>query len=264
MPSLRFKRKKIGGARGASIRAAVAKAMQVVKGGFHSKYGYRDQGTQTSAGTSIMRKYTSNTGGPFPIKVMKTVRYCTRDIITVGTSGLFGSIKEYNLNGLFDPDHSGTGHQPYFFDELSSIWGRYKVYNCKVRFEIVAPTGAADFAIGYMITNPAQTASTIAGATLERVKETNMGQVVTVGDTGARRRVVNIDIPISKAFNFTKSQFNDDVDQTTAAVTGNPPSPVNIQIACADLALGSSGSVTIITTLTFWTQFYSRKFVAQS
>jgi len=53
-------------------------------------------------------------------------------------------VYSYNLNSVFDPNLTGTGHQPMGFDQLKALYGRYRVYNCKykVRFFVanVGPT----------------------------------------------------------------------------------------------------------------------------
>jgi len=38
-----------------------------------------------------------------------------------------------NLNSLFDPDRTGTGHQPYFYDQASSIYNRYRVLRTRYK-----------------------------------------------------------------------------------------------------------------------------------
>jgi len=38
---------------------------------------------------------------------------------------------KYNLNGLFDPNNSGTGHQPKGYDQLSALYQRYRVYQTR-------------------------------------------------------------------------------------------------------------------------------------
>lgn len=37
----------------------------------------------------------------------------------------------YNLNNIYDPDQTGTGHQPMLHDQLSVAYQRYRVRACK-------------------------------------------------------------------------------------------------------------------------------------
>lgn len=46
----------------------------------------------------------------------------------------------FNLNSLYDPDRTGTGHQPYGYDPLSQLYNRYRVISCGWR--ISSPSGS--------------------------------------------------------------------------------------------------------------------------
>lgn len=37
------------------------------------------------------------------------------------------AVQVFNLNSLFDPDRTGAGHQPRYFDQLAALYGRYRV-----------------------------------------------------------------------------------------------------------------------------------------
>ena len=39
----------------------------------------------------------------------------------------------FRWNSLFDPDYTGTGHQPFMHDQLSGIWRNYHVLGARVR-----------------------------------------------------------------------------------------------------------------------------------
>jgi hypothetical protein len=41
-----------------------------------------------------------------------------------------------NLNNIYDPNATGTGHQPMFHDELAAVYGRYRVVSALVKFTI--------------------------------------------------------------------------------------------------------------------------------
>ena len=58
-------------------------------------------------------------------------KMCYSDIATF--TGLVSVDKVYRLNSLFDPDLTGTGHQPRYYDEMSNLYSAYRVLSCKVR-----------------------------------------------------------------------------------------------------------------------------------
>ncbi len=51
------------------------------------------------------------------------------------SSGLTGSTG-YRLNGMFDPDYSGTGIQPTYYDQMSLLYSKYRVYKATVTVEL--------------------------------------------------------------------------------------------------------------------------------
>lgn len=45
--------------------------------------------------------------------------------------GVGGGRYAFNLNSIFDPNLSATGHQPYGHDTLATLYNRYRVISCK-------------------------------------------------------------------------------------------------------------------------------------
>ena len=67
---------------------------------------------------------------PVPPKFVTTVRYA--DVVNLSiTSGAFAS-QVFSCNGLFDPDVTGTGHQPLYFDQLIALYQHYNVMSSKI------------------------------------------------------------------------------------------------------------------------------------
>jgi hypothetical protein len=60
---------------------------------------------------------------------------------TVTLSSTSGALvqKQFRLNSLFDPDLTGTGHQPRYFDQLcggAGPYSKYRVTHCNVTLEV--------------------------------------------------------------------------------------------------------------------------------
>jgi hypothetical protein len=58
------------------------------------------------------------------------------------------------LNGAYDPDVTGTGHQPYLFDQFMALYQRYRVIRSGViiRYVPVATTNAGAVFMGFIPT----------------------------------------------------------------------------------------------------------------
>ena len=46
------------------------------------------------------------------------------------------AMQSFRTSSLYDPDRTGTGHQPLFYDEMSTIYNQYRVLGakCTIRF----------------------------------------------------------------------------------------------------------------------------------
>jgi len=82
-----------------------------------------------------------NSTNVFPRRLVTKFKYNDNPAMAISAGAGITDYK-FNLNGLYDPDSSGTGHQPYGFDESMALYSRYRVYKCSWR--IVMPTVATD------------------------------------------------------------------------------------------------------------------------
>lgn len=200
---------------------------------------------------------------PFPPHKVYKLRYQNTHVVTVGTSGVLGSIVKYNLNNLYDPDQTGAGHQPYGFDQLAGIYNRYKVIGAKVEFVLTDPTEDA-IAFIYTVTNPSNESETIAGLNPDAAAEKQMSGKLRLNATGNQYLKKSFYMPIALAAGLTKLQFKTDVDNFTAATSGAPGSKVQLQFATANERSLSTGSLLCSINITYYALFYQRKVMSQS
>lgn len=65
-----------------------------------------------------------------PVVEYKKMRYASVDTLSINNS--FTAQKRFSLNGIFDPDITGIGHQPLGFDEMMAKYNKYTVLGAKV------------------------------------------------------------------------------------------------------------------------------------
>lgn len=86
-----------------------------------------------------------STGLGFPRRLTQTHRYAQTGTLSTGA---LGALVTYNFrcNGMFDPDASGAGHQPMYFDQLTALYDHYCVIGSKMTITFcqadTAPTTA--------------------------------------------------------------------------------------------------------------------------
>ncbi len=64
---------------------------------------------------------------PFPPRMIKVVRYSDKFALTEAAAGA-GAFNVFTPSSLYDPDNTGVGHQPMFFDQLCTSTGPYTQY----------------------------------------------------------------------------------------------------------------------------------------
>lgn len=103
--------------------------------------GSQQRTISTNRGTTILR----NAFG-MPDNLETTLVYGDSIILTPGVSA-FAS-KAYSLTSLYDPDPAVGGAQPYFFDQLMAIYGRYTVIGAKLTATFTYDRGNSDTSSG--------------------------------------------------------------------------------------------------------------------
>lgn len=93
-------------------------------------------------------------GNGFPAKVKSLHRY-NETILLTATSGVLTTYA-FSCNGMYDPNISGTGHQPLYFDQLSAIYNHYTVIGSKCTIK-VSPRDASNvvFQVGMYVNDGA-------------------------------------------------------------------------------------------------------------
>jgi hypothetical protein len=73
-------------------------------------------------------------GVGFPDQLKCTLKYKETGI---SFSGATPAAQVYRVNSLFDPNLTGIGHQPNYFDQLTAVYGQYLVTAAKVSARII-------------------------------------------------------------------------------------------------------------------------------
>lgn len=71
----------------------------------------------------------------FPDRILTKVRYHDTYSLAITLGSLARQIMY--LNSTFDPDNTGTGHQPLYRDTYASIYDQYAVVACKYKVKVI-------------------------------------------------------------------------------------------------------------------------------
>lgn len=66
----------------------------------------------------------------FPDRLRTKLQYC--DVIQLAASAGSPALYQFRMASLYDPDYTGAGHQPQWYDQLSAVYSFYKVVGSKI------------------------------------------------------------------------------------------------------------------------------------
>jgi len=113
------------------------------------------------------------------------LRYADNISQTSGASaGTFGSEWAFRLNSLYDPDYTYTGHQPYGFDQLASLYYSYRVEGVRVRVTWSDPS--RDGLYVAQVVTPSTASWNTNAASLSAISENPSACVIPLNNTGSQ------------------------------------------------------------------------------
>jgi len=151
----------------------------------------------------------------------------------LGLSSTAGQLYQWRLNSLFDPNYTGTGNQPAFFDNLKAIYTTYCVTKAAITIEAInLSTSGARLAL-VPVEDPSVSLSTIAASQLPFASFANIGSTLS----GNPQAFLGFDISIGQFLNVRDPQ-NDDA--LRSAINASPT-----LLAYADLSATSLDGTTL-------------------
>ena len=88
-----------------------------------------------SAKKRVMRVPRSLSRTTLPPNFTTTHKYSEYNQITIGAGGYASYV--FSANGMYDPNITSTGHQPYYFDTMSALYNHYCVVRSKCTLRVV-------------------------------------------------------------------------------------------------------------------------------
>jgi len=76
---------------------------------------------------------------PIPKQFYNTMKYSEMVSFNLGITSLGSYL--FSANGLYDPNISGTGHQPMYFDQLTALYDHYTVLKSKIKMTLLSTNG---------------------------------------------------------------------------------------------------------------------------
>ncbi len=200
---------------------------------------------------------------PFPSQFNTRVKYVSFGSLTSGTAGVAGGQYVFRLNSVYDPDYTGAGHQPYGYDTLASIYGRYLVKSVSVR--IIFSNPSADGVATCLSITPANSGPFgMAGLTAEAVAEKPQCRVALLNNTGSQVETYSSSFDLARLEGLSPAQYRAEADTYGAAVGSNPTLTPYLAVALADIVQTGGLTCQFGVELDYHVEFYERNVLTQS
>lgn len=163
-------------------------------------------------------------------------RYVDKNVVIDPTAGGVPATHVFSLNGLYDPDITGVGHQPIGFDELMVMYDHYCVIGARVRITFSNTSNQYQQLCIAQIKDTATT-STESNEIIENgnCKYTTLGALS--GGQGNREIVIKA----SPSKFFGRNVMEGDKYQGT--VSSNPADQLYLHLQCGPLTAVDAGPV---------------------
>lgn len=205
--------------------------------------------------TQAIPKVIGNAKIGFPTQLTIKQLYSETGVLLTSTVGSFASYV-MSANGLFDPNITAAGHQPSYFDTLTTLYNHYNVIASKCTFT---------FANSQSITAPMNVLGTIEDNATPAVimssaaEQANSSPVFTYAGSGQQPVVITL-------YWNAKKFFGPDAISNTQlqGSSSSNPAEQSYFIACAQATGGATASVYVNVEIEYTAVWRELKDIAQS
>lgn len=191
---------------------------------------------------------------PIPQRFITKMKYA--DYVITDSNGQF----YFNLNSVYDPNRTGTGHQPYGHDTLATLYNRYRVISCSYRIQLahIATGTPVSQQLAVMPANEA-----ILFSNVSEMRENPRAKYITQ-NPGASAAVLSGKVYLPSLVGRTKAQYMAD-DRYQAVVGANPSEQAILNcVASAAFADNVSAGVCFNVLLEYTVEWFDVKTLGQS
>lgn len=180
-----------------------------------------------------------------------TPKLCYYDSRLVAVASGVAQNWVFRANDIFDFDVTYTGHQPMFRDQISTLYGQYKVLNCRVEWQAIGTAGTGNGTLSIVTWH-----STPPTATSELI-EFSRRKPLLLSPYQVARGVKNVSIP--NVLGIKRSEYINNPFYNTA-IGSSPSQPAYMQLQLANGNINGSAPVdagcTLQVFVTFTVRFY--------
>lgn len=204
--------------------------------------------------TSKQNNLTTNprfTG--LPGRLYTKLRYVA--VGQLNTPSVAGSFTENTWqSSVFDPDYTGVGHQPMYYDQFALMYYAYRVFGFRYKIEVT--NGGGWGAHVYIAHKPDSGTPGSSDIQTEMERPTTVSRCIIPSAAGMNHKIFQGYVDVAKVWGLSRAEFIGN-DAFLSYVITSPQ-----KLASLHFGFGMSGASTttldISVTLEFDTEFYKR------
>lgn len=194
------------------------------------------------------------------------MRYCQGFLLQPTAGSVATALQRFRANSIYDPDQSGTGHQPLGHDQWAAFYDHYVVLGSKIKctFNYGEAVNAAPLIAAISLEDTTNiTPATVASSITEQGKAPFKFLGMTQGKQGP---VTVYNTYSCKKFNNVKD-VKDNIDTLGGLFAGDPPESTYFTVSVsqyADTVASTSDIVTCYAEIDYIVLCSEPKFLPQS
>lgn len=218
---------------------------------FKSSYGFYGN---PKAERGRYRTTIARNPGPLGIadQTLVALKY-SQQITILSVAGALGTAV-FSGNSCFDPDVTGTGHQPYFFDQWTAFYADYTTLGSRIK---VTPVDTVPTPSGKVITVvPSDGKAAFGGTDIDRIVEQPYAKTKMYQASSNMLSITSY-MSTGKIYGLRKDRVN--TDSIFIASTGaSPVGEWYWHVGMNPCATSSNASVELLVEITYYVKFSSR------
>lgn len=194
--------------------------------------------------------------GPIPDQLFVKLKYSVN--LAYAPAAGANTQNTFRANSIFDPDFTGAGTQPRYFDQYAALYNQYQVMACSVKHEL-SNTGAMPVYVGTAWTDIDPSSLSLQNTIEQRFGKSHgvLGAI-----TGNGTKVIKRYINMKTLHGYPKGITQ--VEDLCAAVTASPADPSFHKLVMQAVDEATNATINVRTTITYYTRFFSLVNIAQS
>lgn len=194
---------------------------------------------------------------PFPPSMDCKLHYAESYLLQSGTAGVVGTEQICRLSSLYDVNYSGTGAQPYGYDQITPLYNKYVVKAVDVKVTFYDPN--VEGMVACLTMQPSGSSATLTGTGIDALQMQPMTWTRYIPSSGGQSRVFRQYIKIHRLEGLTKSQFEGAIDEYASLVSQSPVITPYIRMAVAAVRGDSGATMVCKFEVCFYCHFFDRK-----